>query len=64
MRTFKKRIFKPFFKLLNTQAYLHWYINEGMELQDFKDARQNLEYLEQDYLDVVYEANTDDYSTD
>jgi tubulin alpha len=34
------------------RAFVHWYINEGMELADFQEARYNLAALEMDYEEV------------
>lgn len=33
------------------RAYIHWYLSEGMEEQEFLDARENLAELEMEYND-------------
>lgn len=40
------------------KAFVHWYVNEGMELDDFKEARYNLAALENDYLEVADESQS------
>lgn len=40
------------------KAFVHWYINEGMELSDFKEARYNLAALENDYEEVAGECRS------
>ena len=46
------------------RAFVHWYLKEGMEYEDFKEARLNLENMEQDYEDVLAEQCTDEWDTD
>ena len=31
------------------RAYVHWYLGEGMDEQEFVDSRENLASLEKDY---------------
>lgn len=35
------------------KAFVHWYLNEGMEMDDFREARHNLAALEMDYKEVA-----------
>ena len=38
--------------LYSKQAYLHWYFSEGMEENEFCEARESLAALEKDYEEV------------
>lgn len=40
------------------RAFVHWFVNEGMELSDFKEARYNLAALESDYEEVAGECQS------
>lgn len=43
--------------LYKKRAFVHWYINEGMEESEFKDARQSLSNLINEYKKVDNENN-------
>lgn len=49
---------RKFDQMFEKRAFVHWYLNEGMELDEFEDARCNLAVLEKDYEEV--EADTTD----
>ena len=59
-RFFGQRIVKKFDRLYSQRAYIHWYMNEGMEEGEFAEAREDLGFLEKDYLDVLSEQVSDD----
>ncbi|XP_065211763.1 tubulin alpha-4 chain-like [Planococcus citri] len=45
------RVNYKFDLLFSKRAYVHWYLAEGMDEQDFVEARENLAALEQDYIE-------------
>ena len=57
---FSERISKKYDLMYSERAYVHWYIEEGMEEGEFVEAREDLGFLEKDYLDVLYEPGTDE----
>eukprot|EP01083_Nonionella_stella_P017737 49679_1 len=61
-RVYTERISKPFDLLYANRCYVHSYVAQGMEEGEFAEAREDLGFLEKDYLDVVSEQVTDDYS--
>ncbi|XP_064465966.1 tubulin alpha-1 chain-like [Ornithodoros turicata] len=44
------------------RAFVHWYINEGMEQEEFCEAREDLAVLESDYEDICvnFDGDTED----
>eukprot|EP00488_Nonionellina_sp_1-RS-2012_P001440 TRINITY_DN2311_c0_g1_i1.p1 TRINITY_DN2311_c0_g1~~TRINITY_DN2311_c0_g1_i1.p1 ORF type:complete len:114 (+),score=38.37 TRINITY_DN2311_c0_g1_i1:285-626(+) len=58
------RIINKFNAMFDRRAYIHWYENEGIEADTFLETRQNLEYLREDYRDVLAEQATDDDEED
>merc|ERR1711902_207080 len=46
------------------RAFVHWYDGEGMEEGEFSEAREDLGFLEKDYLDVLSEQATDQEEED
>jgi len=59
-RVFSERISKKFDMMYSQRAFVHWFVGEGMEEGEFAEAREDLEFLEKDYLDVLTEIPSDD----
>merc|ERR1711993_193122 len=59
-RVFSERLSKKYDMMYSQRAYVHWYVGEGMEEGEFSEAREDLGFLEKDYLDVVTEQASDD----
>jgi len=59
-RVFKDRLSKKYDMMYSQRAYVHWYVGEGMEEGEFSEAREDLGFLEKDYLDVVSEQASDE----
>jgi len=59
-RVFKERLSKKYDMMYSQRAYVHWYVGEGMEEGEFSEAREDLGFLEKDYLDVVTEQASDE----
>ena len=64
-RWFSTRIRQKFDGLYSQREFVHWYVGEGMEEGEFAEAREDLGFLEKDYLDILSEQVTDedDYDT-
>lgn len=56
------RIDYKFDLMFSKRCFVHWYLGEGMDEQEFMDARENLAALEKDYYECVSE-NASDGST-
>jgi len=63
-RVFSDRLSKKYDMMYSQRAYVHWYVGEGMEEGEFSEAREDLGFLEKDYLDVVTEQASDDDNND
>ena len=61
---FRERVCRKYDKMYSQRAFVHWYLEEGMEESDFDEAREDLESLEQDYLNVLWEPATDEEDDD
>jgi len=63
-RVFTERLSKKYDMMYSQRAYVHWYVGEGMEEGEFSEAREDLGFLEKDYLDVVTEQASDEDEND
>jgi len=63
-RVFTERINKKYDQMYSQRAFVHWYVGEGMEEGEFSEAREDLGFLEKDYLDVVTEQASDEVNPD
>ena len=50
--------------LMNQKAFVHWYLQEGMEQGDFAEAREDLAFLRKDYQDMLGENESSEYDSE
>merc|ERR1712048_1119974 len=63
-RVFTERITKKYDMMYSQRAFVHWYVGEDMEEGEFSEAREDLGFLEKDYLDVITEQASDEVNPD
>ena len=59
-RVFTDRISKKYDLMYAQRAFVHWYVGEGMEEGEFEEARENLQVLANEYLDILMQETDDD----
>jgi tubulin alpha len=63
-RVFQQRLVAKFDLMYSQRAFVHWYVGEGMEEGEFSEAREDLGFLEKDYLDVLSGGSSDEDAED
>merc|ERR1712072_501150 len=63
-RVFSERISKKYDMMYSQRAFVHWYVGEGMEEGEFAESREDLGFLEKDYLDVLSDQPSDEVDPD
>mmetsp|Transcript_21665 Transcript_21665/g.34756 ORF Transcript_21665/g.34756 Transcript_21665/m.34756 type:complete len:129 (-) Transcript_21665:17-403(-) len=63
-RLFTERMAKVFDRLYEKRSYVHHYVGEGMEEGEFAEAREDIGFLEKDYLDVMAQQVSDEDNDD
>merc|ERR1711907_496202 len=59
-RVFQQRLVAKFDLMYSQRAFVHWYVGEGMEEGEFSESREDLGFLEKDYLDVLSGGSSDE----
>ena len=57
-RFFKRRICDIYDKMYRQRAFVHWYLTQGMEEQEFEYAREDIQCLQQEYLEHLHSGGT------
>ena len=63
-RIFHNRLSVKYDLMFSQKAFVHWYVKEGVEEGEFQEARENLEFLEKDYQDVLADQLSDEPNID
>eukprot|EP01083_Nonionella_stella_P253426 872015_1 len=63
-RYFTNRISQKYDAMYSRRAYVHWFVSGGMAEGEFAEAREDLGWLEKDYLDILSEQSTDEGGDD
>ena len=50
--------------MYNKHAFVHWYLNAEMELEEFVQAREELAWLEKDYEEIAKDTELDPVGSD
>ena len=58
------RFVRKYDLMFSQRSYIHWFIREGMERTIFAEAREDIGFLEKDYLDVLDEEWDEDFDED
>lgn len=54
---------KKFDLMFRKRAFVHWYESEGMDKSEFNEAREDIEVLRRDYMELSPIAQSDDTAT-
>merc|ERR1712154_4966 len=55
-----QRITNKFNAMFDRRAFVHWYYADGMEQDQFLETREDLEFLNQDFNDVLVEESDEE----
>ena len=59
-RFFENTIVKKYDLMYSTKQFVNLYVKEWMEEAEFEEAREDLGFLQKDYLDVLCDQVTDE----
>ena len=57
---FDDKFVKEFDKMYSKRAFIHHYLRSGMEKGEFDEAREDIGFLQKDYLDIINGDDGDD----